>query len=48
MLNKKWDVVLHDEFSKPYFKKLVSDIRNEYRIHTVYPKNLKKDQGYRR
>lgn len=38
MLNKKWDVVLCDEFSKPYFKKLVSDIRNEYRIHTVYPK----------
>ena len=37
MLNKKWDVVLASEFSKPYFKKLVSDIRDEYKMHTVYP-----------
>ena len=37
MLNKKWDVVLASEFSKPYFKKLVSNIRDEYKMHTVYP-----------
>ena len=38
MLNKGWDNVLKEEFSKDYFKQLVVDIRREYRIHTVFPK----------
>lgn len=38
MITKKWDEILKDEYKKDYFKKLVSDIRYEYKIHTVYPK----------
>lgn len=38
MLNRKWDEILYDEFSKPYFNKLISDIENEYKNHIVYPK----------
>ena len=38
MITKKWDEILNDEYKKEYFKKLVSDIRYEYKIHTVYPK----------
>ena len=38
MLNKGWDNVLKEEFSKDYFKQLVVDIRREYRVHTVFPK----------
>lgn len=38
MITKKWDEILNEEYKKDYFKKLVSDIRYEYQIHTVYPK----------
>lgn len=38
LLNKKWDEVLKDEFTKDYFIKLKEDIRKEYQIKTIYPK----------
>lgn len=38
MITKEWDNILKEEYNKDYFKKLVYDIRNEYKIHTVYPK----------
>ena len=37
MINKKWDVVLKDEFESPYFKKLGVFVKNEYRHKTIYP-----------
>ena len=37
-LTEKWDNVLKEEYTKDYFKQLVKDIRNEYQIHTVFPK----------
>lgn len=37
LLNKKWDVLLKDEFQKPYFKKLGVFIKNEYGNNTIYP-----------
>ena len=37
MINKKWDVVLKDEFESPYFEKLGVFIKNEYRHKTIYP-----------
>lgn len=37
MINKKWDIVLKDEFKKDYFKKLGMFIKNEYKTKTVFP-----------
>lgn len=37
MLNKKWDIVLHDEFNKEYFKKLGIFVKNEYKHKIVFP-----------
>ena len=37
MINKKWDVVLKDEFTSPYFEKLGVFVKNEYRHKTIYP-----------
>ena len=37
MINKKWDVVLEEEFKKDYFKKLGIFIKNEYNKKIVYP-----------
>ena len=38
MINKKWDIVLRDEFQKDYFSKLGSFVKSEYRKHVCYPK----------
>lgn len=38
MLNKKWDIVLKEEMSKPYFKKLGIFVKDEYNKKTIYPK----------
>lgn len=38
MITKKWDNILEEEYKKEYFKKLVNDIRREYKIHTCFPK----------
>ena len=37
MINKKWDIVLKDEFEKDYFKNLGIFIKNEYKTKTVFP-----------
>lgn len=37
MINKNWDIVLKDEYTKPYFKDLGIFVKEEYRHKTVYP-----------
>ena len=37
MINKKWDIVLKDEFKKDYFKNLGIFVKNEYKTKTVFP-----------
>ena len=37
MINKKWDIILQDEFKKEYFKKLGIFVKNEYKTKTVFP-----------
>ncbi len=37
MINNDWDELLAMEFRKPYFLKLVDDIKQEYREYTCYP-----------
>lgn len=38
MINKKWDVVLEDEFKKDYFRKLGCFVKSEYKKHACFPK----------
>lgn len=38
MINKKWDVILKDEFNKDYFKKLGCFVKSEYKNHKCFPK----------
>lgn len=38
MINKKWDIILADEFKKPYFKNLGTFVKDAYKKKTVYPK----------
>lgn len=33
-----WKELLSDEFDKPYFRELISFVRNEYQTQTIYPK----------
>lgn len=37
MINKKWDVILKDEFKKDYFKNLGIFVKNEYKTKTIFP-----------
>ena len=37
MINKKWDIVLKDEFKKEYFRDLGIFVKNEYKNKTVFP-----------
>ena len=37
MINKKWDLILKEEFNKEYFKKLGIFIKNEYKTKTIFP-----------
>ena len=37
MINKKWDIVLKDEFKKDYFRNLGIFVKNEYKTKTVFP-----------
>ena len=37
MINKKWDIVLKEEFEKTYFKDLGIFVKNEYKTKTIYP-----------
>ena len=36
MINKKWDIVLKEEFEKTYFKDLGIFVKNEYKTRTIY------------
>lgn len=37
MINKKWDIVLKDEFNKDYFRKLGYFVKSEYKRHKCFP-----------
>ena len=37
MINKKWDVLLEEEFKKTYFRNLGIFVKNEYKTKTIYP-----------
>lgn len=37
MINKKWDIVLKDDFESPYFEKLGIFVKNEYKHKIIYP-----------
>ena len=37
MINKKWDIVLKDEFKKDYFRNLGIFVKNEYKTKTIFP-----------
>jgi len=37
MINKKWDIVLKDEFKKDYFRNLGIFVKNEYTTKTIFP-----------
>jgi uracil-DNA glycosylase len=36
-LHESWHSILSDEFSKPYFKKLIYFVRTEYKTHQCFP-----------
>jgi len=36
-IDNSWKTVLNSEFEKPYFKELVSYVKEEYDTHTCYP-----------
>jgi uracil-DNA glycosylase len=38
IIGNDWDIVLKDEWQKPYFKELCEFLDNEYSTKTVYPK----------
>ena len=38
LINKKWDIVLKNEFKKEYFKELGTFVKQEYKNKIVYPK----------
>lgn len=37
MINKKWDIILKDEFKKDYFKNLGIFVKKEYKTKQVFP-----------
>lgn len=37
MINKKWDVILKDDFESDYFKNLGIFVKNEYKNKIIYP-----------
>ena len=37
MINKKWDIVLKEDFESPYFEKLGIFVKNEYKYKIIYP-----------
>ena len=37
MINKKWDIILKDEFHKEYFKNLGIFVKNEYKNKQIFP-----------
>lgn len=43
MIGNDWDEILKDEFKKEYFIKLMNNVRNEYKMKTIFPR---KDQVF--
>ena len=39
MIGNDWDLILKDEFHKPYFIKLVKFLNEECKKKVIYPKN---------
>ena len=37
LINEGWDKILSEEYDKPYFVKLMDNVNEEYRTHTVFP-----------
>lgn len=37
MINKKWDIILEEEYKKEYFKKLGIFVKSEYKNKTIFP-----------
>ncbi|MBD3629103.1 uracil-DNA glycosylase [Cyclobacterium sp.] len=37
-IENSWKQLLEEEFSNPYFKELVTFVKNAYQINTIYPK----------
>jgi len=37
MINKNWDIILKDEFQKPYFRKLGIFVKQEYKNKQIFP-----------
>lgn len=37
MINKKWDIILEEEFRKPYFKELGIRLKNDYKTKIIFP-----------
>ena len=37
MINKKWDIILKDDFESAYFEKLGIFVKNEYKHKIIYP-----------
>lgn len=37
MINKKWDIILKDEFKKEYFAKLGTFVKSEYKNKIIFP-----------
>ena len=37
MINKKWDIVLKDEFKKEYFRRLGIFVKQEYKTKIIFP-----------
>jgi uracil-DNA glycosylase len=38
MIGNDWDLILKNEFNKPYFKELQTFVNHEYDIKTIFPK----------
>lgn len=38
MIGNKWDDILKDEYNEEYFKNLISFVKDEYKVKTIYPK----------
>lgn len=37
MLGNSWDIILKDEFQKPYFLNLINKVNSDYRHKTIFP-----------
>ncbi len=47
MIGNDWDIILKEEFEKPYFLELIERIRQEYREKTIFPKQTEIFNAFR-